>query len=107
MPADRLDETKVRLSKMSPDAFIGAWQGLESWEGTADRAARITAPTLIIYGDLDAPMLIRGSSKLAQLIPNVQVEVIPETAHSPQWERPELFNRALRRHLEANAAPSP
>jgi len=107
MPADRLEETKVRLSKMSPDAFIGAWQGLESWEGTADRAARITAPTLIIYGDLDAPMLIQGSSKLAQRIPNVRVEVIPETAHSPQWERPELFNRALRRHLEANAAPSP
>ena len=107
MPAERLEEAKVRLCKMSPDAFIGAWQGLESWEGTADRAARISAPTLIIYGDLDAPMLIRGSSKLTRLIPNVQVEVIPETAHSPQWESPEAFNRALRRHLEANAAPGP
>ncbi len=104
MTVARLEETKARLSRMSPDAFIGAWQALESWEGTVDRAARIAAPTLIIYGDLDAPMLIRGSSKLAQLIPNVRVEVIPETAHSPQWERPELFNRALRLHLEGTAA---
>jgi 3-oxoadipate enol-lactonase len=103
MPAARLEETKARLSKMSPDAFIGAWQALESWEGTAERAARITAPTLIIYGDLDAPMLIQGLSRLAQLIPNVRVEVIPEAAHSPQWERPELFNRALWLHLEVNA----
>lgn len=106
MPPERLDETKVRLSKMSPDAFIGAWQALEDWEGTEGRAQAISTPTLIIYGDLDAPALIRGSSKLAQLIPNVHVEVIPETAHAPQWERPELFNRALRRHLEAHATGS-
>jgi pimeloyl-ACP methyl ester carboxylesterase len=26
--------------------------------------------------------------------------VVPEAAHSPQYERPELFNAALRRHLE-------
>jgi 3-oxoadipate enol-lactonase len=104
MPAERLEETKVRLSKMSPDAFIGAWQGLVSWQGAKDRLAAISMPTLIIYGDLDTPALIQGCKKLAELIPNARVEVIPETAHSPQQERPELFNRALRRHLEANAA---
>jgi pimeloyl-ACP methyl ester carboxylesterase len=37
------------------------------------------------------------------MIPNARVEVIPEAGHSPQFERPELFNRALRHHLEANA----
>ena len=105
MPAERLEETKVRLSKMSPDAFIGAWQGLVGWQGTKARASAISTPTLIIYGDLDAPALIQGMTRLAEVIPNARVEVIPETAHSPQQERPELFNRALRRHLEANAAP--
>jgi pimeloyl-ACP methyl ester carboxylesterase len=103
MPAERLEETTVRLSKMSPDAFIGAWQGLVGWQGTKDRAAAISMPTLIIYGDLDTPMLIEASKRLSELLPNVRVEVIPETGHSPQQERPELFNRALRRHLEANA----
>jgi pimeloyl-ACP methyl ester carboxylesterase len=104
MPAERLEETTVRLSQMSPDAFIGAWQGLVGWQGTKDRAAAISTPTLIIYGDLDTPALIQGSTRLAELIPNARVEVIPETAHSPQQERPELFNRALRRHLQAHAA---
>jgi pimeloyl-ACP methyl ester carboxylesterase len=103
MPAERLEETKLRLSKMSPDAFIGAWQGLVDWQGTKARAAAISTPTLIIHGDLDTPALIQGSTRLAELIPNARVEVIPETGHSPQWERPELFNRALRCHLEANA----
>jgi pimeloyl-ACP methyl ester carboxylesterase len=104
MPAERIEETRDRLSRMSPDGFIGAWQGLVEWQGTRTRAAGISTPTLIIYGDMDAPALIDGSVKLAKLIPNAKVEIIPECGHSPQWERPELFNQALRRHLEANAA---
>ncbi len=103
MPKGRLEETKVRLANMSLDAFVGAWQGLVDWEGTQDRASAISMPTLIIYGDQDAQGLIMASGMLAEWIPNATVEVIPETAHSPQWERPDLFNRALRRHLEANA----
>jgi len=103
MPAERLEETKVRLSKMSPDAFIGAWRGLVDWQGTKTRASAISTPTLIIYGDLDTPALVDASKKLVEIIPNARIEVIPEAAHSPQQERPELFNRALRHHLEANA----
>jgi pimeloyl-ACP methyl ester carboxylesterase len=103
MPAERLEETKVRLSRMSVDAFIGSWNGLTKWEGTEDRAHNIKMPTLIIYGDVDAPVLIDGSVKLAQLIPGAVVEVIPETGHSPQWERPALFNAALRRFLERHS----
>jgi 3-oxoadipate enol-lactonase len=95
MPAERLEETKERLSRMSVDAFIGSWIGLAMWEGTAVRAGGIRTATLIIYGDLDAPLLVEGSLKLAELIPGSKLEVIPETAHSPQWERPELFNAAL------------
>jgi len=102
MPAERLQETAERLSRMSLDAFVGAMIGLLQWEGTAERAAAISAPTLIVYGDLDAPGLIAASRWLAELIPGAAVEVIPESGHSPQWERPGLFNRALRRHLEAH-----
>ncbi|MGD0766194.1 MAG: alpha/beta hydrolase [Dehalococcoidia bacterium] len=105
MPPKRLRETDERLARMSLDAFVGAARSLVAWEGTAERARLIQAPTLIIYGDLDAPALIEGSRRLAALIPNASLEVIPEAAHSPQWERPELFNRALRRHLAANRAP--
>ncbi len=104
MPAERLEETKERLARMSVDAFIGAWNGLTSLEGTEDRASNIRTTTLIIYGDLDMPLLIESSRKLAQLIPDATVEVIPETGHSPQWERPALFNAALRGFLEGVAA---
>jgi pimeloyl-ACP methyl ester carboxylesterase len=104
MPAQRLQETALRLASMSVDAFVGAMTGLIEWEGTVRRAAEISVPTLIIYGALDGPALIKGCQRLAELIPNATVEVVPECGHSPQYECPDLFNQALRRHLEANRA---
>ncbi len=103
MPADRTAETTRRLSGMSVDAYIGAWQGLTAWEGTTERASRIGAPTMVIYGDLDT-MLIDAAKHLASVIPGAVLEVVPEAAHSPQFERPDIFNAALRRHLARNAA---
>ena len=96
MPIERTEETDIRMSRMSVDAFIGSWAGLSDWPGTrGERSSGITAPTLVIYGDLDAGFLIDGAKRLAANIPNGRLAVIPETAHSPQWERPELFNAAL------------
>ncbi len=106
MPAERLDEEARRLARMSADAFIGAWRGLEGWEGTTERAAAITASTMVIYGDLDKP-LIDPARHLALIIAGATLEVIPEAAHSPQYERPDLFNAALRRHLDRNATAAP
>jgi pimeloyl-ACP methyl ester carboxylesterase len=95
MPAERQEETDRRLAGMSVDAFIGAWSGLEAWPGTRDRASAIKTPTLVLYGDLDTGFLIEGSLRLAKAIEGAEVAVIPETAHQPQWERPQLYNAAL------------
>jgi pimeloyl-ACP methyl ester carboxylesterase len=101
--AERKQEEKERLARMSRDAFIGAWHALGGWAGTEDRAHTITAPTMVIYGALDAPFA-EPAKWFASKIPNTVIEVIPEAGHSPQFERPDLFNAALRRHLDRNAA---
>ncbi len=95
MPQERLDETKARMARMSVDAFIGSWDGLSSWQGALDRVSAIKVPALAIYGNLDTGFLVEGSQRLAKSIPGAQEAMIPETAHQPQWERPELFNAAL------------
>lgn len=99
MPLERREEERVRLTAMSPDGFVGASMGLNAWGGTKDRLAKIAVPTLVICGELDT-FLLPGSRYLAARIPGAVMEVIPEAAHSPQYERPDLFNAALRRHLE-------
>jgi 3-oxoadipate enol-lactonase len=102
--AERREEERARLARMSVDAFAGAWQGLCRWRGTQGRAQAIRTPTLVIHGELDAA-LVPGSRWLAAAIPGAVIEVVPEAGHSPQIERPDLFNAALRRHLERAAAP--
>lgn len=105
MPAERLEETKLRLARMAVDAFIGAFNGLSAWVGTRERAASINVPTLVIWGDLDSGFIIEASKRLANTIPNAEPAEIPECGHSPQFERPTLFNEALAGFL--SRVPSP
>ena len=86
---------------MSLEGFIGGWEALCGWKGTLERAHAIRTPTLVIHGELDMPV-IAGSRWLAGAIPGARREVVPEAGHSPQLERPELFNAALRRILTAS-----
>jgi 3-oxoadipate enol-lactonase len=103
MPAERRTEEIQRLTAMSVDAYIGAWQALEKWQGTAGRACRIAVPTMVIYGEHDGSFLVDAAHELAAAIPGARLEMVPHAGHSPQYERPEIFNAALRRHLERNA----
>jgi pimeloyl-ACP methyl ester carboxylesterase len=102
MPKERIDEERERLSRMSVDAFIGAGRAMEAWQGTRERAHQISTPTLVICGELDAGVI--GPARwLAANIPGATLAEIPEAGHSPQYERPEVFNAALRAHVERNA----
>jgi 3-oxoadipate enol-lactonase len=99
MPEERAAEERERLSRMSVDAFIGIGAGIEAWPGARDRLPHLRVPTLVVCGELDAPFL-RAAHRMGQLIPDVTVHIIPQAGHSPQYERPDLFNAALRAHLE-------
>jgi pimeloyl-ACP methyl ester carboxylesterase len=100
-PREREERERARLAQMSLEGFVGGWQALCGWPGTQRRAHAIRTPTLVIHGELDAPV-IAGSRWLAGAIPGARLEVVPEAGHSPQLERPELFNAALRRLLTAS-----
>lgn len=101
---ERTAEKDARLAAMSVDSFIGAWEALLAWPGAEDRIGGVEAPTLVLYGEMDAPLIVEGCSRLVELIPQARVEVIPESGHQPQEERPELYNAALRAFLQTNAA---
>ena len=100
---ERIAHERARLARMSVDGYAGAWQALCRWPGTETRAHGIRVPTLVIHGELDR-MVIPGSTWLAEAISGARLEVVPEAGHSPQIERPELFNAALRSHIAGNAA---
>jgi pimeloyl-ACP methyl ester carboxylesterase len=99
MTPERRAYEKKRLAAMSVHGLAGAWNALNTWPGTRERAHAIATPTMVIYGELDL-MVKDGMEFLARTIPGAHKVVVEGAAHSPQFERPEVFNAALRRHIE-------
>lgn len=60
-----------------------------------ERLETIQKPTLLIYGDLDIPPSIERVEILAQRIAGAKKVLMPNTAHLPNLEQPELFNRIV------------
>jgi pimeloyl-ACP methyl ester carboxylesterase len=105
LPPERLSEVMARLSRMSPDTLRAGWNALRNWPGTERRAAQITTPTLVVYGENDSPQIIAGSQRLTELIPASETCVISQAGHSPQEEHAAAFNTVLRRFLEPIPRP--
>jgi len=74
------------------------WKALASAGATYSggmRQARVSAPTLIMYGDADAVVDPRNSKLLAARIPDSRVVVFPELGHLFFWEDPARFAQTV------------
>ena len=74
----------------------------EEWEPeppAADRLHNIHAPTLLIVGDEDQPRIFAAADLLEKELPNER-KVVIGTAHLPNIERPEEFNRLVLEFLQ-------
>ena len=60
----------------------------EDWSG---ELGRITAPTLIVWGDQDAFCPRGDQDRLVAAIPDSRLLVYPRAGHDPHWEEPERF----------------
>ena len=60
-----------------------------------DRLDEIETPTLVLVGDLDIQYTMTAADYMASLIPTATKVIIPGTAHLPNLEQPEKFNRLL------------
>lgn len=59
---------------------------------TADRLGEIAVPTLVLAGDQDVILPPRLGQEVAERIPGAALEVLPEQAHQPFQESPDMFN---------------
>lgn len=72
----------------------------------AERLARITAPTLVVWGERDRLLPIAFGRRLAAAIPGSRFVSIADAGHSPMWEQPAAFEWAIGTFL-ADAPPKP
>jgi pimeloyl-ACP methyl ester carboxylesterase len=66
---------------------------------TKDEAARIEAPTLILWGQHDALLPVKDAELLDRVIPNSELVVLQKSGHIPQVEHADEFNKSLREFL--------
>ena len=57
-------------------------------------------PVLVVVGDLDQPAIQEVADQLAEGIAGARKEVIAGTAHAPNMEKPDEFNRLVLEFLE-------
>lgn len=57
------------------------------------RLGEIKVPTLVIYGDIDAPYIPAASEFLAKNIPSAKKVIMNGVAHLPNMEKSEEFNQ--------------
>jgi len=69
---------------------------LPLWEsGFAKRIGDIRHPTLILWGEEDQVFPLPAGEELHRSIKGSALIRIPNAGHIPQWERPDLTNRAM------------
>jgi pimeloyl-ACP methyl ester carboxylesterase len=68
-----------------------------------DDLRRIRAPTTLIWGDRDTIVTREDQDRLRREIADARLVVLPDTGHSPHWERPEAVAEILR-SMAAEAA---
>jgi pimeloyl-ACP methyl ester carboxylesterase len=73
----------------------------EERDPAIDNLALVTAPVLLVVGDLDFPHIIERHNDLSEEFENAFAVVLEDTAHLPSLERPDLFNPLLLEFLDA------
>jgi pimeloyl-ACP methyl ester carboxylesterase len=77
----------------------------------SERLPQIACPTYVVWGEDDHVIPVRDATRFGELIPDVRVEVWPDTGHVAMLERPARFNALLEAFLSeppgARPAPAP
>jgi pimeloyl-ACP methyl ester carboxylesterase len=97
---DGLSHTAEALIASSR-AIVNAYVRRSLWR----YAARVSAPTLLIYGRHDRLVDPRMAARAGRVFKHARVVVLPDVGHVAQMERPEVVAREFRAMLEDIAMP--
>ena len=87
LPEEFFERIVAESIKLPARLWRQVFDGLLAFDD-AGQLQRISAPTLLIWGERDE-MFPRGDQdRLVTAIPNARLTIYPETGHCPNWERP-------------------
>jgi pimeloyl-ACP methyl ester carboxylesterase len=72
---------------------------MEPWPDLTSAIGKITQPTLLLWGDRDPISPIGVGERLAQLLPNAVLKVVPQGDHGFVFDRSETIVEDILQHL--------
>ncbi|HEU4701487.1 MAG TPA: alpha/beta fold hydrolase [Conexibacter sp.] len=98
--ADRLSAPLAHelMSGAGKPGFLPALEAVVTHR-ISERLPQIACPTFVLWGEDDHVIPVRDARRFSELIPDVRVEVWPDTGHVAMLERPAAFNALLEAFL--------
>jgi pimeloyl-ACP methyl ester carboxylesterase len=104
LPSSFVDELVGELMKVPARVWKETFAGLLAYDELAE-LGRITAPTLLVWGDADALVDRTMQAMLAQLIRGAELSVYAGAGHTPRWEDPTRFALDVATFAERSLRP--
>ena len=99
---EALDLARERYKALDFGAFLELLLCFSRFDITAD-LHRITAPALVVAGELDLIKPRKYSEIIAREVPGAEFAVIPQAGHAALWEQPGVFNSLILGFLVKNS----
>ena len=104
-PRRRPDEVAPAVRALAADmnAIALANEGIGQEQRplpAAERLGEVSAPVLVVAGELDAARTLAAAEALLARLPHARRVTIANAAHLPNMEQPEVFNAAVLAFLE-------
>ena len=90
VPPELLDHLVDELLKVPARVWQATFAGLLQYDDRSE-LGRITAPTLLVWGDSDALVSRSMQDELVKCIPGAELRVYPQSGHTPRWDEPTRF----------------
>jgi 3-oxoadipate enol-lactonase len=103
-PRERIEEDwNVRFPLAASIAgYVAQLTGSSQWDGY-DRLQTITAPTLVLHGELDALVPPENGRNIASRIPAAELVVVPQANHLLMTDQPDHVSSLVRDWLDRNS----
>ena len=100
-PAQLTDEELAIVVRNRETVALLAWEPYMHNPKLKHRLHRLTVPTLFLRGASDGLVSAPYLERFARLLPNAEIEIVPEAGHAVQVEQPEAFARKILAFLAA------
>jgi 3-oxoadipate enol-lactonase len=93
--AELVDPIRKLILKANPKAVISALRGMAERADATEWLADITVPAVVIAGNEDKMIPMEQARLMTQLLGRAWLVEVPEAAHMPMMEQPQLVANAL------------